>query len=122
MEGENDHNFFEGIVLKIRSYFETYFRLAYLSSVERISVVLSRLVSGGILLVIFLLFFFFFSLSIGYYIAEITGRVSLGFAIISGFYLVLLLVLYFSRNRFLKKSLLNFFVRSILKEEKNEDE
>jgi hypothetical protein len=122
MEEEKDHNFFEGLIFNVRNYFETYLRLAYLSSAERLSVILSRLMFAAILLTIFLLFFFFFSLSLGYYIAEYTGRISLGFAVISLFYMLLAAFLYLTRNRLLKKYLANFFVRSILNKEDSKDE
>lgn len=122
MDDDNKHNFFQGIVLNIKTYLDTLFRLVYLSIVERLSVVLSRFVFAGILMIIFFLFFFFLSLSLGYYIAEFTGRVSLGFGVVALFYFVLLSFLYLSRNWFLKKYLLNFFVSSILKDDKKKDE
>lgn len=119
---DNKQDFFEKFVSDLKAYINTLIRLNYLIFAERLSVVLSRLIFAGILFILFILLFLFSSIALGYYIAEYTGRVSYGFLFISGFYILVILGLYISRNRFLKKILANFFIKSILNTDKKNNE
>lgn len=66
----------------------------------------------SLLLVSLLAFFILLFLSImaGYYFATLTGDVYIGFAIVTGFYLLVLIVLLLSRKR-LEKKVMNLVIR-----------
>ncbi len=73
-------------------------------------------------LVIGLLAFFvllFFSIMAGYYFATLTGSLFSGFAIVVGFYLLLLLLLFLTRKR-IEKTIINTVIRILFA--KNSDD
>ena len=116
MEENKDSGFFMRLIADLQNYTDTNVRLVYLSGVEKVSVILSRFVTSFLFASILLLLFFFVSISLGFYLSDYFGKLYVGFGLVSLFYLLLFMLLYFTRNRFLKKKLTDFFIRTLLKD------
>ncbi len=98
-----EEKFFTESRKKIEEYVQNRISLLKLQMVEKASRLIAMLFSG---LVIALLFFFillFISIMGGYYFAQLTGSLFIGFGIISAFYIIVLLVVIKLRKNVIEK-------------------
>ena len=100
---ESDSSFFTQYKERIEQYVQNRLRLIQLQLTQKVAEVSSSITWW--LLIAMLVFFLMISLSImlGYYFAQLTGSVPLGFACLSGIYLVMLLLLFAFRKSIRKK-------------------
>jgi len=109
----------ESMLGKIRKYAEARFDLAILNVQDKISDVFASIAS--VLLMVFIGFFvvLFISLGIAWYIGDRTGDPSMGFFSLAGFYLLLALVVYFTREKLIKTPIINALIKKITIHEEN---
>lgn len=83
----------------ISTYVELRLEYTKLIAYEKVSKLIGA--SSSLLMIVFFAFFgfFFFSFTMGYYLGQVTGSVALGFGIISGIYIILLIVIGLSRKK-----------------------
>ncbi|MEI6584248.1 MAG: phage holin family protein [Chitinophagia bacterium] len=95
---ESDSSFFTQYKERIEQYVQNRLRLIQLQLTQKVAEVSSSITWW--LLIAMLVFFLMISLSImlGYYFAQLTGSVPLGFACLSGIYLIMLLLLFAFRK------------------------
>jgi len=107
----------EAVTAEIKEYAATSFDLLKLQAAERVAVVGSSLLSGLMLGFLTVLFIFFISLGAGFYLSAILENDYLGFVIIGGFYLLLILFLSISRKGVVDKRLRDKVIQKIFSEE-----
>jgi polyferredoxin len=95
---ESDSSFFTQYKERIEQYVQNRLQLIQLQLTQKVAEVSSSITWW--LLIAMLVFFLMISLSImlGYYFAQLTGSVPLGFACLSGIYLIMLLLLFAFRK------------------------
>jgi uncharacterized membrane protein YdjX (TVP38/TMEM64 family) len=100
---ESDSSFFTQYKERIEQYVQNRLRLIQLQITQKVAEVSSSITWW--LLIAMVVFFLMISLSImlGYCFAQLTGSVPLGFACLSGIYLVMLLLLFAFRKSIRKK-------------------
>jgi len=100
---ESDSSFFTQYKERIEQYVQNRLRLIKLQLTQKVAEVSSSITWW--LLIAMVVFFLMISLSImlGYYFAQLTDSVPLGFACLSGIYLVMLLLLFAFRKSIRKK-------------------
>ena len=100
---ESDSSFFTQYKERIEQYVQNRLRLIQLQITQKVAEVSSSITWW--LLIAMVVFFLMISLSImlGYYFAQVTGSVPLGFACLSGIYLIMLLLLFAFRKSIRKK-------------------
>ena len=83
----------------ISTYVELRLEYTKLIAYEKVSKLIGA--SSSLLMIVFFAFFgfFFFSFTMGYYLGQVTGSVALGFGIISGIYIILLIIIGLSRKK-----------------------
>jgi uncharacterized membrane protein YdjX (TVP38/TMEM64 family) len=83
----------------ISTYVEMRLEYSKLIAYEKISKLIGA--STSLILIIFFAFlgFFFLSFAIGYYLGQVTGSLALGFGIITGVYLILLIIIGLSKKK-----------------------
>lgn len=83
---------FEPLFEKVKEYINTTIELTKLKTIDKVSEVISALaVRMGIILLLSF-FFLFINIGLACWIGELTGRIYVGFFIISGFYLLLSII------------------------------
>jgi len=93
------------IIQESKSYLDGQIELNKLKATERVSLYSSKVIVYFILGSITLLFFICSSLFLGFILSEYFTNFSTGFGIISGAYLILLIVLFAFRRKLLGKSI-----------------
>ena len=105
----------EIITDQVKAYIATNIELLKLEAADRISGVISGLISNLLIAAIGFLCLFFISLWAGFYISELSGDTYTGFAIVAGIYLIPGLILYIGRKRLLTDPIRNKIITNIFK-------
>jgi hypothetical protein len=100
-------DFFADSKLAVENYVENRLLLLKLQAVEKISKLSSAMFSALLIAVIGFFIILFLSMMAAWYFGDLLDNVFLGFAIISGFYILLLIVLLVFRKKLLEKSITN---------------
>lgn len=79
-----------------------------LSLAEKLTVLLTVLLAGGLVLLLAALVLIFASLAVSAQLAEWTGSVALGHCIVAAFYLVAGIVVWLNRKRWIANPIANF--------------
>ncbi len=98
-------------------YIHTRQRLATLRATEKAVAAGSAVTAAIVLFSIFLIAFLFASIAAAIAISDYYGKGYLGFLAISGFYLVITILLYIFRERLLKRPMMNAMIKAIFKSE-----
>jgi len=103
----------EELTTTLKRYANTRYELIKLEVTERISVTGAGLISGLLVTVAGLLFVLFLSLGLSFYLSYLIGSSYAGFMIVSGFYLLLAVILFTGRKKFVEKPLRDKFINKI---------
>lgn len=109
----SEHGKIEELTDSFKRYATTSYDLIKLEASERTSVIGSGLVSSILLGIVGVIFTLFLSFAAGFYISARMGDTWSGFAIVAGFYLVVLLILAAGRKRLVEKPMRDKIIRNI---------
>lgn len=107
---------------KAKKYTETSVELLALNAVDKTADVLSSLTSRVIIVMFFAMFTLFINVGLSLFIGSLLNEYYLGFFIISAFYLVLALVLYVFKDKFIKIPVTNLIILKLLKSKKSDSD
>lgn len=110
----------ESLYDKAKKYTETSIELYKLNAIEKTSDVVSSLVSRIALVLAFSLFTLFVNIGISLLIGKVLGAYYLGFLIVSGFYLIITMLVYFFSEKFIETPIANLVISKLLKPRKKE--
>ena len=105
---------------KIKEYAQLRKDLAILTAVEKGSQLFANLLTDGLVLLFAVLAFLFGSLALGFYLSELIGNSYAGFLIIAGFYLIVALIVYAIKDKYMEKRIINKIIAKFFKD-RNED-
>lgn len=111
----SEHGEFEGLTESLKSYVDTNLELIKLEVTERSSAIGAALISNILVGVIGALFVLFVSLVAGFYFSSLLGNYYSGFAIIAGFYLVLVFILMIGKKKLVEIPFRDKIIRMLLK-------
>lgn len=103
----------------IEEYIKVKFENFYLSAAEKISSILSRVLSSLLFVFCFICFFFFGSIAFALVISDLVGKHYFGFLVISLVYLLAGILFFIFRKKLFKKSLMNSIMGDLNHEPKN---
>lgn len=113
MEKEARTGVFESLFDRTKEYAETRIELMKYKAIRKVADIISHAVSAAA--IIFLSFFFLIFLSAGaaLWIGEMLGHSYQGFLIVAGFYLLVALIIYLSRDKWIKMPVANSLIDKI---------
>ncbi len=91
MEAKEENT--EEILAQLRNYTKTQLELVKLRTIERVAVSGASLVSNALLFAVLAVSVLFLSVAGGFYLSQLFGSITQGFAAVGGFYVILTLVL-----------------------------
>jgi hypothetical protein len=118
----NNENFFAASKDRIQDYIQDRIALAKLQVLEKVSRLLSALISGLLILVLGFFILLFFGLTGGYFFAQITGSLFLGFAIMFGIFVLLFILLLVYRKKIIYTRVTNFVIDIFFDKNEIEDD
>ncbi|WP_231459967.1 hypothetical protein [Pedobacter sp. Leaf132] len=86
-----------------------------LLTISKASRLVADLITNTLLFVFALLAFFFASLTFGFLISELTSNYVIGFGSLTGFYILIALLVGIFKSRFIEPQLINFTIRKYLR-------
>ena len=104
----------ESLLSQSKDYAETRLELLKLKAVDKTSSIFSAVLSGVIFFIVFFIFFVVLNIGLALWIGDLVGRSYLGFLLLAAFYLVIGLVLYAGRNKWLKSTFTGIIIRKFL--------
>jgi hypothetical protein len=103
------------LISKTEKFTKTSIDLLKLNVVEKTADIVSSVTSGLTVILIVAMFTLFLNIGLGLWIGELLQSNYMGFLIVSGFYLIVAIVIYFYQNRLLKNPISDKIVVKLLK-------
>ncbi|WP_316770344.1 phage holin family protein [Pedobacter frigiditerrae] len=101
----------EDIFLDAKEYIDTRIEYTKLSAVEKGSKIFADLITSGAVVISFVLAFLFASFTLALYLSEVLGSYARGFGCVAGIYLLLSVIVYLTKDKYIEKVLVNLFIR-----------
>jgi cytochrome c biogenesis protein CcdA len=108
-------NSIETLIKKSGEYLDTKLELTKLKAINTSSDVLSNMVYLIVKILIIFLFVGFVSVALAILIGKTLGDYYYGFLIVAGFYLIVLLIIYVQRKKWIKGPVANSLINKMLK-------
>jgi len=122
---ENKDKGIEGLVDDVQSYLETRAEYTRLYLVEKASKIFADLVTSTTVIVCFILAFLFGSVTLALFLSDVLGSSTRGFGCVSVVYIILALIVYLTKNKYIEKAITNIAIRKYfdkLADKEDEDE
>lgn len=112
---ENTKQDLELLFEKAADYVETRVDLLKLQAVDKTSDVVSSLVVMLIVSLIFSIVFFVLNIGLALWIGTLLGKTYYGFFVVAAFYIIVGLLIYLLKGKFLKEDISNLIIKKLLK-------
>ena len=122
---ENKEKDFEDLLEDTKSYINTRIEYTRLYMVERASKVFADLVTNAAVAVCFILAFLFGTFTLALFLSDVLGSYTRGFGCVALIYVALALIVYFTKDKYIEKAIVNFSIRDYfnkLADKEEEDE
>ena len=110
----NQTNLIDSLIGNSQDYVETRLTLFKLKMVNKSSDIASTILSFIPLILVFTIVFILLNIGIALLIGDLVGRASWGFLILTGVYIIIALVLYSQRNKWVKVPFANMLIKKFL--------
>jgi len=123
---ENKEKDLEEIFLDAKAYIDTRVEYTKLSMVEKGSKIFADLITNAAVIICFVLAFLFASLTLALYLSDVLGSYARGFGCVASIYLLLSIIVFLTKDKYIEKLLVNLFIRKYFdkvadKEDDNEE-
>ncbi len=105
----------ESLLENIVGYIETRIELMKLKTINKVSEVISSLVSVLVISIVLIFAVSILNIGLSIWIGTLLGNVAFGFFAVAGFYLIVALLLITFRSKWIKNPLVNIIIKSALK-------
>jgi hypothetical protein len=110
-----DNNLFESLFEKASDYGKTSYELVKLKALDKTSDVVSSFIPRSVVIVLIASFMLFLNLGIALWLGDLLGKLFYGFFVVSGFYVIAGIVIYFFMHKWLKRIVSDYFIKHMLK-------
>ena len=114
---ENEHDDKDGVIETLferaKDYAETRGELFKLKAIKKTAEVGSSVISKVIIGALFSIFLLMLNIGLGFWVGDLLGSTYLGFFSIAGFYLIVGIIVYASRNNILKSPIADSIIKKI---------
>ncbi|OQP55923.1 hypothetical protein A4H97_20255 [Niastella yeongjuensis] len=117
----NSFDKWEGLTDHVKEYINTRVELTKLQIAEKTSLIISQLIAITIVALFFLLFLIFGSIAGAWALSNWIGKPYAGFLIVAGIYLLLGIIVWIARGRFLRYPIMNAIIRQLQKKDDNNE-
>lgn len=104
----------EELLGRVEGYGKTSLELAKLKAVKKLIPAATSATSQLVVISAFSMFALLFNIGIAMWLGDILGKPWYGFLAVSGFYLLLAIILHFALAKWLRKPISNFIIRQTL--------
>ena len=119
---ENKEKGIEDLYEDAKKYVDTRAEYIRLYLVEKISKVFADVVTNTTVILCFTLAFLFGTVTLALFLSDVLGSYTRGFGCVSLIYLVLALVVYYTKDKYIEKAIINFTIRNYFNKLADKDE
>ncbi|SDG08323.1 Putative Holin-X, holin superfamily III [Pedobacter terrae] len=121
---ENKDKSIEDLVEDAKGFLEARVEYTRLYIVEKASKIFADLVTSTAVIVCFILAFLFGSVTLALYVSDLLGSYAGGFGCVSLFYILLAIIVYLTKDKYIEKAIINVAIRKYFDKlaDKEEDE
>lgn len=113
MDMENQSSPVDSLIERVKIYVETRIDLLRLKAIDKSSSFLSLLVSMIIVILMSFIFIMLLSVGVALLLGDMLGKTYYGFFIVAAFYLLVGLLLFAFRNKWLKAPIANTMIKNL---------
>jgi Flp pilus assembly protein TadB len=104
----------ESLLDSVRDYIETRINLLKLKAIDKSSGIMSSVVSTIFVVIIATIFIVLLNIGIALWLGDLLGKAYYGFFVVAAFYVFIGIILYSSREKWLKTPITNSIVKNLL--------
>ncbi|RQO67855.1 phage holin family protein [Pedobacter sp. KBW06] len=122
---ENKEKDLEDLVEDAKGYVNTRLEYTRLYLVERGSKMFADMVTNATVAICFLLAFLFGTFTLALFLSDVLGSYTRGFGCVALIYILLAMIVYFTKEKYIEKAIINFTIRRYfnkLADKEEEDE
>jgi len=122
---ENKEKSIEDLVEDAKGFLEARIEYTRLYLVEKVSKIFADLVTSTTVIVCFVLAFLFGSVTLALFLSDVLGSYTRGFGCVSGIYLLLAVIVYLTKDKYIEKAIINIAITKYfdkLADKEEEDE
>lgn len=124
---ENKEKNIEDLIKDAKDYIEIRTEYTRLYLVEKVSKIFADVVTNTLVIVCFVLAFLFGTFTLALFLSDVLGSFTRGFGCVALIYLVLAIVVYYTKEKYIEKAIVNFTIRNYFnkladKEEEENDQ
>lgn len=110
MEDNKEKNL-EDILVAAKDYVNNRIEYTRLSLVEKGAKIIADLITNTAVIFCFVLAFLFASITLALYLSEVLNSFTKGFGAVAGIYLLLSVIVFLTKDKYIEKVLVNIFIR-----------
>lgn len=121
---ENKEKSIEDLYEDAKAYLDTKVEYTRLYLVEKVSKIFADVITNVLVIICFVLAFLFATLTLALFLSDLLGSYTQGFGCVALFYLLLALIVYFTKDKFIEKAIINFTIKNYFNKlaDKEEDD
>lgn len=108
---ENKDKNIEDLVSDAKSYLENRIEYTKLYMVEKVSRTFADLVTTATVIICFILAFLFGTVTLALFLSDVLGSFTRGFGCVALIYILLAVIVYFTKDKYIEKAIINFSIR-----------
>lgn len=121
---ENKEKDIEDLVEDAKGYINTRLEYTRLYILERGAKFFADMVTNAAVIICFLLAFLFGTFTLALFLSDVLGSFTRGFGCVAVIYILLALIVYYTKEKYIEKAIVNFAIRNYFNklEDKEEDD
>jgi hypothetical protein len=119
---ENKEKSIEDLYDDAKSYLDTKVEYTRLYLVEKVSKIFADVVTNAVVIICFVLAFLFATLTLALFLSDVLGSFTKGFGCVALIYLFLALIVYFTKDKYIEKAIINFTIKNYFNKLADKDE
>jgi sugar phosphate permease len=119
---ENKEKNIEDIISDAKGYIDNRIEYTKLYMVEKVSRTFADLVTTTAVIVCFVLAFLFGTITLALFLSDVLGSYTRGFGCVSLIYILLAVIVYFTKDKYIEKAIINFSIRKFFNKLADKDD
>jgi hypothetical protein len=112
MDDKDKQKSLEDLYEDAKRYLDTRVEYTRLYLVEKISKIFADVVTNAAVVICFVLAFIFGTVTLALFLSDLLGSYTRGFGCVSLIYIFLALLVYFTKEKYIEKAIINFTIRN----------
>jgi hypothetical protein len=107
----------ENLAKNVKEFINIQVEIVKLNAINKLSILVAKIAFVFTIALLSLLFIIFGSMALGYYLSTLTGSIYTGFLSVTGFYLIIGIILFSGRKGLIINPIRNLLIKQILSDE-----